>query len=85
MDLHGAAKIGTRVFAQDVSADGLSFKSDHGAVDSWEQANKTITFGGWKKAKMKEEDYAKAYAEADQYYARILSLLLAQAKPKSRS
>lgn len=85
MDLHGAAKAGTRVFAQDVSADGLSFKSDEGAVDSWEQANKTISFEGWKKAKMSEEDYIRAYAEADQQYARFLTLLLAQAKPKSGS
>ena len=85
MDLQGASKAGTRVFAQDVSADGLAFKSDEGAVDSWEQANKTIMFDGWKKAKMSEEDYTKAYAEADQQYARILTLLLAQAKPKTGS
>ena len=85
MDLHGAAKVGTRVFAQDVSADGLSFKSDENAVDSWEKANKTIIFEGWRKAKMTEEDYLKAFAEADEYYARILSLLVAQVKPKSGS
>jgi hypothetical protein len=83
MDLHGAAKAGTRVFAQDVSADGLSFRANDGAVDAWEQANKTLTFDGWKKAKMSEEDYMKAYAEADELYARILSLLIAQAKPKT--
>ncbi len=83
MDLHGAAKAGTRVFAQDISADGLAFKTEDGAADSWEQANKTISFEGWKKAKMSEEDYTKAYTEADQQYARILSLLLAQAKPKT--
>ena len=83
MDLHGAAKAGTRCFAQDVSADGLAFKTEEGAVDSWEQASKTITFEGWKKAKMKEEDYTKAYTAADEQYARILALLLAQAKPKT--
>jgi hypothetical protein len=85
MDLQGAAKAGTRVFAQDVSADGLSFKANDGAVDAWEQSNKTISFDGWKKAKMSEEEYTKVFAEADQHYARILSLLLAQAKPKSGS
>ena len=84
MDLQGASKAGTRLFAQDVSADGLSFKSD-GAADAWEQSNKTLSFEGWKKAKMSEEDYTKAYAEADQQYARFLSLLLAQAKTKSGS
>lgn len=85
MDLQGASKAGTRLFAQDVSADGLAFRSGDGAVDSWEQSNKTITFEGWKKAKMSEEDYTRAYAEADQQYARILTLLLAHAKPKSGS
>ena len=85
MDLHGAAKPGTRVFALDVSADGLVFKADETAADSWEQSNTTITFDGWKKAKMKEEEYVKAYAQADEHYARILSLLVAQAKPKSGS
>lgn len=83
MDLQGAAKAGTRCFAQDVSADGLAFKTEEGAVDSWEQASKTISFEGWKKAKMNEEDYTKAYTAADQQYARILTLLLAQAKPKT--
>jgi len=83
MDLQGAAKAGTRIFAQDVSADGLSFRAHDGLVDAWEQANKTLAFDGWKKAKMSEEDYTKAYAQADEHYARILSLLLAQAKPKT--
>jgi hypothetical protein len=83
MDLQGAAKAGTRVFAQDVSADGLSFKASDGAVDAWEQANKTLAFDGWKKAKMSEEDYTKAYSKADEHYARILTLLIAQAKPKT--
>ena len=84
MDLQGAAKAGTRIFAQDVSADGFSFKADDGlAADSWEEANKTLAFGGWKKAKMSEDDYTKAYTAADEQYARILTLLLAQAKPKT--
>ena len=54
-----------------------------GVVDAWEQANKTLAFDGQKKAKMSEEDYTKAYSEADEHYARILSLLIAQAKPKT--
>jgi hypothetical protein len=85
MDLQGAAKAGTRLFAQDVSADGFSFKTDDGAADAWEQANKTLSFEGWKKAKMSEQDYTKAYADADDQYARFLTLLLAQAKTKSGS
>ena len=83
MDLQGAAKAGTRVFAQDVSADGLIFKTDDGAADSWEESNKTLAFDGHKKAKMSEGDYTRAYTAADEQYARILTLLVAQAKPKT--
>jgi hypothetical protein len=32
---------------------------------------------------MSEDDYTKAYTTADEQYARILTLLLAQAKPKT--
>ena len=86
MDLQGAALPGSRAFASDVSCDGFAFKGNgDGAVDSWDIADKSITFTGHKKAKMTEEDYTKVYADADQQYARILSLLLAQAKPKSGS
>ena len=84
MDLHGAAKAGTRLFAMDVSCNGLSMKAAD-AADSWEQANKTISFEGHRKAKMSEEEYAKAFMQADEQYARILALLLAQAKPKTGS
>ena len=84
MDLQGAAVPGTRFFASDVSCDGFSFKSNgDSAADSWDYADKSISFAGHKKAKMSEEDYTKVYADADQQYARILTLLLAQAKPKT--
>lgn len=79
MDLHAAATAGTKIFVQDMGPDGLISKSDNG--DSWEEGGKTTTFDGqWKKAKSSEAEYTKAYAEADERYARMLSLLLAQVK-----
>ena len=36
--------------------------------------------GDWKKAKLSEEDYLKAFTEADERYTKMLSLLAAQAK-----
>ena len=36
----------------------------------------------WKKAKMSEADYTKAFVAADERYAKLLSLLLAQANKK---
>jgi hypothetical protein len=83
MDLQGAAIPGTRVFASDISCDGLAFKGKDGVADSWDFANKSVIFDGHKQAKMSEEEYAKAYSDADTQYARILTLLVAQIKPKS--
>jgi hypothetical protein len=79
MDLHAAATAGTKIFVQDMGPDGLVSKSDNG--DSWEEAGKTTTFDGqWKKAKSTEAEYDKAFASADERYAKMLSLLLAQVK-----
>lgn len=83
MDLMGASVAGSRQFASDVSCDGLHFKPDGDApADTWEEANQTHVFDGARKAKLSDEDYLKAYGQADSRYARILELLLAQAKPK---
>jgi hypothetical protein len=79
MDLHAAGTSGTRIFVQDMGPDGLISRSDNG--DSWEEAGKTTTFDGqWKKSKSTEADYTKVFGDADERYAKMLSLLLAQAK-----
>lgn len=80
MDLQSASVAGTRVFIQDMLADGLVAKPD-GPGDVFEDGTKTVTFDGqWKKAKMTEDDYMKAFAAADEKYARILNLLIAHTK-----
>jgi hypothetical protein len=79
MDLQAAASAGSKIFVQDMGPDGLISKSDNG--DSWEEAGKTTMFDGeWKKAKLSEADYTKAFASADERYSRMLSLLATQAK-----
>jgi hypothetical protein len=87
IDLNAASMTGTKVFVQDQTADGLAAKPESdNAADTWEEKNRTVVFDGeWKKAKMSEAEYQKAYGDADARYARILSLLVAQAKPKSGS
>jgi hypothetical protein len=82
MDLHASATTGTKIFVQDMGPDGLISRSENG--DSWEE--KTTVFDGqWKKAKETEADYAKTLTEADARYAKMLSLLVAQAKqPKGK-
>jgi hypothetical protein len=84
VDLQSASVRGTKVFVQDAGADGLRSKPDGDqAADTVEQAEKTIAFeGDAKKAKMAEADYTKAYADADDRYAKMLSALVAQVKAK---
>jgi hypothetical protein len=84
VDLQSASVRGTKVFVQDSGADGLRTKPDGDqAADTFEHADKTITFeGDGKKAKMSDAEYAKAFADADERYAKMLSMLLAQVKGK---
>jgi hypothetical protein len=87
IDLNSASVTGTKVFVQDQNADGIAFKPEGDAgADMWEAQGKTIVFDGeWKKAKLSEEEYQKTFANADDQYAKMLSLLIAQAKPKAGS
>jgi hypothetical protein len=82
IDLASASIAATKVFIQDQAANGIIFKPDGDQPpDSVEQATKTTTFDGeWKKAKLTEEDYLKAFTSFDARYAQICSLLAAQAK-----
>jgi hypothetical protein len=81
IDLSSASIAATKVFIMDQAANGLVFKPNDQPPDSWEHANKTTSFDGdWKKAKLTEEEYTKAFSAADTRYAQILSLLAAQAK-----
>jgi hypothetical protein len=82
IDLQSASVAGSKIFVQDMLADGLAVKPDGDKpADSWEQGNKTVAFDGeWKKAKMAEADYLKTYGEADEKYAAMLSVLLSKAK-----
>jgi hypothetical protein len=82
IDLNAASIAGTKIFIMDQGANGLVARpGDDQPADSWEEGNKTVAFDGdWKKAKVSEEEYQKTFATADEQYARILSLLTAQAK-----
>ncbi len=78
MDLQAASVAGTRIFIQDMLADGLVAKPD-GPGDVFEDGVKSITFDGeWKKAKLSEEEYRRLFTEADEKYAKMLTLLTAQ-------
>ena len=81
IDLSSASVAGSKVFVIDTGVDGLAARPGDNGADSYEYGPKQVQFDGdWKKAKMSEDDYMKAYAEADQRYAKMLALLQEQAK-----
>jgi hypothetical protein len=83
VDLQSASVRGSKIFVMDQGADGLMPKlsGDSSAADSFDEGDKSVAFDGdWKKAKITEADYTKAFADADDRYAKLLSMLVAQAK-----
>jgi hypothetical protein len=87
IDLNSASDPHTKLFVMDQLADGLALKPENDQpADTWELGKTQIVFDGdYKKAKVSETEYQKTFDDADTRYARILSLLLAQAKGRSGS
>jgi hypothetical protein len=85
MDLNGAAAVDTKVFIQDPGADGLKAKrDDNQPFDIVEIGGKQLMFNSdWKAQKLSEQDYQKAFTDADERYAKILTALLSQVKKTS--
>jgi hypothetical protein len=85
IDLNSASIPASKIFIMDVGADGLKPKAaDNQGSDSFEEGGKTTAFDGdWKRQKLSEQDYTKAYSSADERYTRILQTLLAQLKKTS--
>lgn len=84
-DLNSASKAGTRVFFEDLMANGLQPKREESSpFDMYTGADgKLVKFDGDPKAaKLSEEDYAKAYAAAEALYVKAAQALLAEAKKK---
>ena len=85
IDLNSASVPESKIFVQDAGADGLKAKREEGqAFDSYETAGKPMVFDGdWKRQKVSEQDYMKAYTAADDRYSAMLAALLAQMKKTS--
>ena len=85
IDLNSASVPETKVFIQDAGADGIKAKREENqAFDSYEIGGKPILFDGdWKKQKVSEQEYLKAFTTADDRYSAILTALLAQMKKTS--
>ena len=81
MELSGTVTADTKIFVQDMGEPGLTSRKQDNMYDTWTQAGKVVMFDGEaEKQKLSDADYAKAFAAADEEYARILGALLAEAK-----
>jgi hypothetical protein len=81
MELSGTVAADSKIFVQDMGEPGLSSRKQDNMFDTWNRAGKIVIFDGDPdKQKMSDGDYAKAFAAADEEYAKILSALLAEAK-----
>ena len=81
MELSGTVTPDTKIFVQDMGEPGLSARKQENMYDTWTRGGKIVMFDGAnEKQKMSDAEYAKAFAAADEEYARILGALLAEAK-----
>ena len=82
IDLQSASVANSRTFIDDLGADGLRVRpEDNAGFDSVESGGTRKAFdGAWRKQKMSEEEYMKAFGDADEGYAHMLTLLLAELK-----
>jgi hypothetical protein len=84
IELNSASQLPTKVFVSDLGANGLRFKKDGNVYDTVDVGGKTYNFDGdWKKAKITEDDYTKAYSSSDDQYVQMLQKLLAGLKKPS--
>ena len=85
IDLNSASIPESKVFIEDLGADGLKPQRDSNQpFDTCETGSKRTSFNSdWKAQKMSEQDYLKAFSTADERYAEILTALLMQLKKTS--
>ncbi len=85
IDLNSAAVPKTKIFISDLGANGLQAKKKGNQPnDTVDVDGKTHVFDGdWKKAKISEADYMKAFDDSEAEYIKMLEALVAQAKKSS--
>jgi len=85
IDLNSASVPETKVFVEDLGADGLKAERvENQPYDTFEVGGKRVMFNNdWKQQKLSKEDYMKAFTADDERYSQLLSALLAQLKKTS--
>jgi hypothetical protein len=82
IDLNSAAIANSKVFIEDLNADGLRpTRENDQPFDTVEHGAQRLALDGeWKKQKLSETDYMKVYGEMDDRYSKMLAILLAEIK-----
>ena len=82
IDLSSASDRATRVTVNDLRADGLpTAKVKDAPPDSIDQGSADFVLDfDWKKAKLSQDEYNKKVVEADELYAKMLTILLSEIK-----
>lgn len=86
IDLNSASIVESRHFVTDLGPDGLRFRPEQrqGPADSHDLGTKSLRFdGNWREDKMSEAEYTKAYAAADEAYAKAIQALIDEIKKQS--
>ncbi len=85
IDLNSAAVPKTKIFISDLGANGLQAKKKgNQPTDTADVDGKTRVFDGdWKKAKISEAEYMKAFDDTEAEYIKMLEALVAQIKKPS--
>jgi hypothetical protein len=84
IDLNSASLPETKIFVEDLRADGLHASREGDApFDIYESAGKRTLFDGdWKKQQLSEQAYGDLFAKADDQYSKMLGSLIAELKKK---
>jgi hypothetical protein len=87
IDLNVAVDPATKVFIEDMGADGLRARREENApFDIYSKGDARLPFDGdWKKRKLSEEAYTATFNEAEATYTRMLEALIAEMKKRPGS
>jgi hypothetical protein len=86
LDLNAATNPAHRMLIEDLQANGLRLKSPQNEPSDYYTKGTSPRFqfdGQWKKRKLSEDEYMKAFAEAEALYAKMLESVIAEFKKGS--
>ena len=84
IDLNSASVPETKVLIADGGADGLYARRRQNQLDTAEVGGRGYSFDGdWRKAKITEQEYTKAFQSSDAEYVSMLEALVAELKKTS--